>query len=168
MVDKPGHYWCRRASNAFAPIVEVGQCVPPSALLSSHVRSITYSQAAEPRVIWRNFIVAVWISIVWAGYQLAWLIRHAIAVNRFYSPFTPRVVFFPILLGGAQLILWQRVYRDRDRGARFAAGFLAAFFALQLVIMGFQASVQLKVTEPDVALFAYLALSHGLFAFRAA
>jgi hypothetical protein len=119
-------------------------------------------------VIWRNFVLAVWLSIAWAGYELAWLILHARAVDAFYAPFTPRYVFFPIVLGSAQLFLWWRVYRDRNRGARLAAGFAAAYFALQVIIMALQVSVRLPVRGADIAFFPYLAISHALFAFGSA
>jgi hypothetical protein len=116
------------------------------------------------RAIWLNLVLAVWVSIAWAGYDLVFIIRHAEAINRFYSPFTPRVVFFPIVVGGGQLYLWARIYRERDFRARWAAGFVAAFFTLQLIIMGLQASVQLPIVWWHAALFAYFAVSHALFA----
>jgi hypothetical protein len=116
-------------------------------------------------MIWRNFVIAVWISILWSAYHLGWLVTHQRAVNSFYGPFTMRVVFFPIVVGGAQLLLWLRVYRDRDVRARFAAGIAAGFFMLQVVIQALQASVQIRVSGFDMALFAYLAISHALFAY---
>ena len=117
-------------------------------------------------VIWGNFVLAVWISILYSAYELLFLARHVSAVNEFYGPFAPRVIFFPIVLGGGQLFLWLRVYRDRDVRARVLAGFVAGFFTLQLIIMGFQASVRLDIGAAHAALFAYLAISHALFAFR--
>jgi hypothetical protein len=118
-------------------------------------------------MIWRNFVLAVWASIIWCAVEMAYLIRHAAAVDAFYSPFSPRVFLFPIVVGGAQLFLWFRVYRERNRLSRMLAGFAAGFFTLQLVIMGLQASVQLRVSPLDAALFAYFALSHALFALDA-
>jgi hypothetical protein len=116
--------------------------------------------------IWINFVLAVWASIVYAAYELIFLARHVLAVNEIYGPFAPRVIFFPIVLGVGQLFLWLRIYRDRDLRARVLAGFVAGFFTLQLIIMGFQASVQLHVGTAHAALFAYFAISHALFAFR--
>jgi hypothetical protein len=116
-------------------------------------------------MIWRNFAIAVWISIAWCGFRLVELIRHADAVNRFYGNFTAQVVFFPILLGAAQLFLWFQVYQNRDRRARVLAGIVAGFFTLQLIIMALQASVQIRIINWDAGLFAYFAISHALFAF---
>jgi len=117
-------------------------------------------------MIWRNFALAVWISILWAAWRLAWLVQHASAVTRFYGPFSPRVVFFPIVVGGGQLFLWFRIYRDRDARARWLAGMVAGFFVLQLLIMGLQATVQLRPNPVDAVLFGYFALSHALFAVK--
>ena len=116
-------------------------------------------------MIWRNFTIAVWVSIIWAVQQFAYIVKHAVAIDRFYGAFSPNVEMFPIFVGGAQLLLWKFVYRDRDMRARFAAGAVAAFFTLQLIIMGFQASVQIHVSRVDAAFFAYFAVSHWAFAF---
>lgn len=116
-------------------------------------------------MIYRNFTIAVWISIIWALQQFAWIAMHAQKVDTLYGPFTPKVVFFPIVVGGAQLLLWFFVYRDRDIRARVAAGAVAAFFVLQVIIMGLQASVDIRISGVDLAFFCYFAVSHALFAF---
>ena len=117
-------------------------------------------------LLWRNFVVSVWVLIAWCG----WLaVRYAAAPGAFEAalgPFASRFFLWPFVIAFLEILLWVFVFRRRAPGTRV----MAAFMALALLLRGLLVNLLSASESPEpvdpfrLAVYSYVSLSHLAFA----
>jgi hypothetical protein len=115
-------------------------------------------------VLWCNFVLSVWLSVVANLYEFWGYTRHVEDVQRAAGPYLGRYVMGPLIYAGAQTFLWFRLYRDGGRPARVAAGWAGMAMAMIVLVQLLGASIDLPISVSWTSLFAYFSASHLAYA----
>ena len=122
------------------------------------------SRMAARDLLWRNFVLSVWVLIAWCGWLAA---RYAAAPRAFdASPFASRFFLWPFVIALMEIVLWVLVFRHRGSGTRVMAAFMALALLLRgLLVNVLSASVHAEPVDPvRLAVYSYVSLSHLAFA----
>lgn len=115
-------------------------------------------------LLWRNFVLSVWVLIVWCGWLAA---RYAVEPRAFdASPFASRFFLWPFVIALMEISLWALVFRHRGPGTRVMAAFMGLVLLLRgLLVNVLSASAQAEPVDPvRLAVYSYVSLSHLAFA----
>lgn len=124
------------------------------------------SRVAARDLLWRNFVLSVWILIGWC----AWLaMRYAAAASAFdtaFGPFASRFFLWPFVIGFIELLLWFVVFRHRGSGTRVMAAFVALLLLLRGLLVNLLSAnpYDERVDPARLAVYSYVSLSHLAFA----
>jgi hypothetical protein len=123
-------------------------------------------QPEKPRQRWLrlNFVLSFWLLIAWCVYAVMSFARVPVEVWQRWSPYSGRIIMFPIAIAAVQLLLWFKLYRRFGRPARWAAGLIGVYFFIQVLIQLLRASIQVEISVPHTWFFFYVGASHVLYA----
>lgn len=118
------------------------------------------------QILWRNFVISVWVLIGFCAVNTVQILGQAEAVHAAYGPFGARVILWPIALGAIELMLWFRPFRHGQSGARLMAGFMGLVLLLRPILVALIVS---DLYDRDVNwlswwIYMYVAVSHLGFA----
>jgi hypothetical protein len=117
-------------------------------------------------LLWRNFVLSVWILIAWCGWLAARYAAAPRAVDAAFGPFASRFFLWPFVIASMEILLWVLVFRHREAGTRV----MAAFVALALLLRGLLVNLLSANLYPEpvdplrLAVYSYVSVSHLAFA----
>ena len=114
-------------------------------------------------MIWRNFVVSVWVLITWCAWQTGVHWFGMDQLREAYSPFTMRFALWPLAIGLMELMLWFAVFRHGQRGTRVMAAFMGAALLIQAILIPLiNAGLYDHVSANPLrlALYSYVSVSH--------
>ncbi len=109
-----------------------------------------------------NFLVSVWLLILFCAYDIGVNLLRAGQIGQAYGPFAWRVILWPAAVGSIELMLWFRPFRFHEHGSRVMAGFMAIMLALFALFVPMVAAdlYDREFRSPDVLIILYVVLSH--------
>jgi hypothetical protein len=117
-------------------------------------------------LLWRNFVLSVWVLIAWCGWLAARYAAVPRAVDAAFGPFASRFFLWPFVIGFMELLLWVLVFRHRGSGTRVMAAVMALALLLRgLLVNLLSANPYAERVDPvRLAVYSYVSLSHLAFA----
>lgn len=114
-------------------------------------------------MIWRNFVVSVWVLIAWCAWQTGVHWFGFEKLREAYSPIAMRFALWPLAIGLMELMFWYAVFRHRRSGTRVLAAFMGLAVLVQAVLVPLiNAGLYDHVSANPLrlALYGYVSLSH--------
>jgi hypothetical protein len=117
-------------------------------------------------LLWRNFVLSVWVLIAWCGWLAARFAAAPRAFDAAFGPFASRFFLWPFVIAFMEILLWVLVFRHRGAGTRVMAAFMALALLLRgLLVNLLSASLYAEPVDPcRLAVYSYVSLSHLAFA----
>ena len=117
--------------------------------------------------LWLNFVVSVWLLILYSAVFFVVHLSSAPELNQQFGPFAARVALWPLAVGAVELLLWFRPYRYREAGCRIMSGFMGIvliLFALLVPLLVSDMYQGISFSSTKFVFYLYISVSHLVFA----
>jgi len=128
-------------------------------------RSAYDSSLRLSNIIWKNFIVSVWLLIGFCVFEIITNIIYAsevMAKLNGLGRYASGIIAWPFVIGGWELFGWFSSYRDREKGSRIMAVVIGIVLLLQPIVSYLFITNLYGIQFPilEWSFFLYIALSH--------